>query len=249
MSKSQRVVLVTGGMGGLGETISTKMADAGYKVAVTYSPGNKNHAEWLADMKTRGYEITAVACDVADYDSCSKAVAEVHAKVGPIDVLVNNAAVNPQGSVWSYDPDQFDEVIDVDLNACWYLIRQTVWPMRELGRGSIVNIGSIAAYNGGRGREAPYSAAKAGLHEVTRSVAIEVGPYNIRCNAIAPGLVMSKFVEKHWERFQADRDTTPLRRHAWPEEIANVAAFLISDESSFITGEVVVVSGGSFLRA
>ena len=93
MSKSQRVVLVTGGMGGLGETISTKMADAGYKVAVTYSPGNKNHAEWLADMKTRGYEITAVACDVADYDSCSKAVAEVHAKVGPIDVLVNNAGI------------------------------------------------------------------------------------------------------------------------------------------------------------
>jgi 3-oxoacyl-[acyl-carrier protein] reductase len=140
-------------------------------------------------------------------------------------------------------------VIDVDLNACWYLIRQTVWPMRELGRGSIVNIGSIAAWNGGRGREAPYSAAKAGLHEVTRSVAIEVGPYNIRCNAIAPGLVQSKFVEKHWERFQVDAEQTPLRRHAWPEEVANVAAFLVSDESSFITGEVIVVSGGSFLHA
>ena len=88
-----RVVLVTGGMGGLGETISTKMADAGYKVAVTYSPGNTKHAEWVAGMKGRGYDIAAVPCDVADLDSCAKAVAEVTAKVGPVDVLVNNAGI------------------------------------------------------------------------------------------------------------------------------------------------------------
>ena len=88
-----RVVLVTGGMGGLGETISTKMADAGYKVAVTYSPGNTKHAEWVAGMKGRGYDIAAVACDVADLDSCVQAVAEVPAKVGPVDVLVNNAGI------------------------------------------------------------------------------------------------------------------------------------------------------------
>ena len=176
-------------------------------------------------------------------------LADASAALGPIDILVNNAAINTQGSVWSFDPDEFDNVIDVDLNACWYLIRRMVWPMRELGHGSIVNIGSVAAYNGGKGREAPYSAAKAGLHEVTRSVAIEVGPFNIRCNAIAPGLVESRFTEKHRERLEPDRLATPLKRFAMPEEVANVAAFLVSDESSYITGEVVVVSGGSFLRA
>ena len=83
---------------------------------------------------------------------------------------------------------------------------------------------------------------------MTRSVAIEAGPYGIRCNAIAPGLVHSRFVEKHWERFQPDRDATPLRRHGHPDEIANVVAFLVSDESSYITGEVITVSGGWYLR-
>ena len=247
---AHRVALVTGAGGaGIGGAIAARLASEGASIVAvdTHGPRVEGAAAQLRDRY--GVPVLAYTLDVADRPAVDAMLAETGAQLGPIDVLVNNAAVNPQGSVWSYDPDQFDEVIDVDLNACWYLIRQTVWPMRELGRGSIVNIGSIAAYNGGRGREAPYSAAKAGLHEVTRSVAIEVGPHNIRCNAIAPGLVMSKFVEKHWERFQADRDTTPLRRHAWPEEIANVAAFLISDESSFITGEVVVVSGGSFLRA
>ena len=97
-----RVVLVTGGMGGLGETISTKMADAGYKVAVTYSPGNNKHAEWVAGMKGRGYDIAAVPCDVADLDSCAKAVAEVTAKVGPVDVLVNNAGITRDKPVVTY---------------------------------------------------------------------------------------------------------------------------------------------------
>ena len=90
MSNKQQVVLVTGGMGGLGETISTKMVDAGYTVAVTYSPGNTSHAQWVDQMASRGYKITAVACDVADYDSCVRAVGEVQAALGPIDVLVNN---------------------------------------------------------------------------------------------------------------------------------------------------------------
>lgn len=247
---ADRVALVTGAGGsGMGDAIAARLASEGASIVAVDSHGPRVEAAAARLRDRYGVAVCAYTLDVADRPAVDAMLADAAAQLGVIDIVVNNAAVNPQGSVWSYDADQFDEVIDVDLNACWYLIRQTVWPMRELGRGSIVNIGSIAAYNGGRGREAPYSAAKAGLHEVTRSVAIEVGPFNIRCNAIAPGLVQSKFVEKHWDRFQADRDQTPLRRHAWPEEVANVAAFLVSDESSFITGEVIVVSGGSFLRA
>jgi 3-oxoacyl-[acyl-carrier protein] reductase len=245
-----RVALVTGAGGaGMGDAIAARLASEGASIVAVDTHGPRVEAAATRLRDRYGVDVRSYTLDVArrpEVDAMLTDAAEHH---GAIDIVVNNAAVNPQGSVWSYDADQFDDVIDIDLNACWYLIRQTVWPMRELGRGSIVNIGSIAAWNGGRGREAPYSAAKAGLHEITRSVAIEVGPYNIRCNAIAPGLVQSKFVEKHWERFKIDAEQTPLRRHAWPEEVANVAAFLVSDESSFITGEVVVVSGGSFLHA
>ena len=198
-------------------------------------------------VATYDVPVLGFGVDIADRAAVDELVAEASAKLGIIDILVNSAAINVQGSIFDYEPANFDNVIAVDLTACWYLIRQTIWPMRNLGRGSIVNISSIAAYNGGRGREAPYSAAKAGLLEITRSVAIEGGPYGIRCNAIAPGLVWSKFVEKHQARFQADADATPLRRHGEPEEIASVVAFLASDESSYITGEVINVSGGAYL--
>ena len=211
---AHHVALVTGAGGaGIGGATAARLASEGAAIIAVDTHGPRVEAA-AADLRERyGVRVEAFTLDVADRRAVDAMLGAATATLGPVDVLENNAAINPQGSVWTYDPDQFDEVIDVDLNACWYLIRQTVWPMRELGRGAIVNVGSIAAYNGGRGREAPYSAAKAGLHEVTRSVAIEVGPYNIRCNAIAPGLVMSKFVEKHWDRFQADRDATPLRRH------------------------------------
>jgi acetoacetyl-CoA reductase len=113
-----RVVLVTGGMGGLGETISTKMADAGYRVVVTYSPGNKTHGEWLAGMKSNGYELTAIACDVADIESCTRAVAEVHAKVGAVDVLVNNAGITRDMTFKKMDKVNWDAVMRTNPTAC-----------------------------------------------------------------------------------------------------------------------------------
>lgn len=245
-----RVALVTGAGGAaIGDAVAARLASEGASIVAVDAHGPR--VEAAADrLRARyGAAVRAYTLDVADRPAVDAMLADASDALGTIDIVVNNAAINPQGSVWDYDPDQFDHVIDVDLNACWYLIRRTVWPMREKGGGSIVNIGSIAAYNGGKGREAPYSAAKAALHEVTRSIAIEVGPHNIRCNAIAPGLVESRFTEKHRKRLEPDRLATPLKRFAAPEEVANVAAFLVSDESSYITGEVVVVSGGSFLRA
>jgi len=245
---SRRIALVTGAAGaGIGAAVTRRLAAEGAAIVAI-----DHHARRLDDAVERlradfDVPVAGYAVDITDRPALDDALADAAATVGTVDILVNNAAINVQGSIFDYDPADFDRVVEVDLNACWYLLRRLIGPMRDLGSGSIVNISSVAAYNGGRGREAPYSAAKAGLLELTRSVAIEAGPFGIRCNAVAPGLVWSKFVDKHRERFQADADATPLRRHGRPEEIASVVAFLASDESSFITGEVINVSGGWLL--
>jgi 3-oxoacyl-[acyl-carrier protein] reductase len=243
-----RAALITGAAGaGIGSAIANRLASEGAAIIAV-----DHHAGRTAEIVKRleaTYDVPVVgyAIDVTDRPAVDAMLAKATDAVGDIDIVINSAAINVQGSIFDYQVDDFEQVVAVDLTACWYLIRQTIGNMRSNGRGSIVNIGSVAAYNGGRGREAPYSASKAALHELTRSVAIEGGPYGIRCNAIAPGLIWSKFVEKHKARFEVEAEATPLRRHGQPEEIANVAAFLVSDESSYITGEVINVSGGWFL--
>lgn len=242
-----RVALVTGAAGaGIGGAIAHRLAAEGAAVVAMDAHAARTDAAVEA-LGQHGVAVAGYAVDVSDRPAVDRALADAASRIGPVDILVNNAAINVQGSVFDYEPEDFDRVLAVDLAACWYLIRRTIGPMRELGRGAIVNVSSIAAYNGGRGREAPYSISKAGLHELTRSVAIEGGPHGIRCNAVAPGLIWSRFVDKHRERFQADADATPLRRHGRPEEVASVVAFLVSDDASYITGEIVNVSGGMYL--
>ncbi len=243
-----RVALVTGAGGaGIGSAVAQRLASEGAAILALESHPGRTSA--IVDVIASTYEVPVIGVTV---DIKSRAGVDDALKrgsaLGVVDILVNNAAINTQGSVFDYDPDVFEDVIAVDLTAAWYLIRQTVGPMRELGRGAIVNVSSVAAYNGGRGREGPYSAAKAGLHEVTRSVAIEAGPFGIRCNAVAPGIIESRFLDKHRERFAVELNATPLRRFGNPEDVANAVAFLVSDESSFITGEVITVSGGWYLR-
>ena len=130
-TKSGRVVLVTGGMGGLGETISTKMADAGYRVVVTYSPGNNKHVDWVAGMKANGYDIVAVASDVADMDSCTRAVAQVHEKVGDVDVLVNNAGITRDMTFKKMDKVNWDAVMRTNLDSLFNMTKQ------EIGRAHV----------------------------------------------------------------------------------------------------------------
>ena len=191
--------------------------------------------------------VVGFAIDVKDRSAVDEMLAEATRALGDVDIVVNSAAINVQGSIFDYEAERLrpgagrrpDRVLVPDP--------PDHRPMRQIGRGSIVNIGSVAAYNGGRGREAPYSASKAALHELTRSVAIEGGPYGIRCNAVAPGLIWSKFVEKHRPASRWKPRPPRCAATVEPEEVANVVAFLVSDESSFITGEVINVSGGWFL--
>ena len=244
-----RVVLVTGGAGaGIGGATCRRFADLGASIAVVDDHGAR--AERVAGELHGefGVPACAVAVNVADRTQVDSALATIGRQLGPIDILINNAAINTQGSIFDYNPDVFERVLAVDLTACFYLSRMVLPGMRDRRWGRIVNVSSVAAYMGGSGREPAYSVAKAGLNELTRAVALEAGPYGIRCNAVAPGLVNSKWVDKQRERYDTFLEATPLRRHAEPIDVANTIAFLCSDESAHITGEIVTVSGGWYLH-
>ena len=242
------MALVTGGAGAaIGSATCRVLASHGASVAVLDSHSGRagRTAHELRD--TYGVPAVDVVADLADRASIDEGLRKTQAELGPVDILVNSAAINVQGSIFDYDPADWDQVIAVDLTACWYLIRRVVGGMRDRRWGSIVNVTSVAGYIGGNGREGPYGAAKAALHDLTRAVAIEGGPHGIRSNAVAPGLIRSKWVDAQAEYYQAFLDRTPLRRHGEPEDVANTIAFLVSAESAHITGAVINVSGGWYL--
>ncbi|HEX5367524.1 MAG TPA: SDR family oxidoreductase, partial [Acidimicrobiales bacterium] len=187
---------------------------------------------------------------VADRPQVDEVLARVADQLGPVDILVNNAAVNVQGQIWDYDPADWDRGIAVNLSACWYLCRRTMPSMRERGGGAIVNISSVAPYIGGAGVEAPYAVSKGGLHSLTRAVAVEGGPHNIRANTVTMGVVSgTRFIDAHPETADRYVGETPLGRNAVTADIVNAVMFLCSDQSSFITGEILNVAGGWHMRA
>ncbi len=243
-----RTALVTGGAGAaIGSTTCRMLAARGASVVVLDEHARRAHATARSLEDEFGVRAVPLVTDVADRQGVERGLDQVASSLGPIDILVNSAAVNVQGSIFDYRVEDWDRVIDVDLTAPWYLMRAVLPSMRDRGYGRIVNVTSVASYLGGNGREGPYSAAKAALQDLTRAVAIEGGPFGIRCNAVAPGLVRSKWVDKQAERYQAFIDATPLRRHGEPEDVANTIGFLLSDDAAHITGQVINVSGGWYL--
>jgi NAD(P)-dependent dehydrogenase (short-subunit alcohol dehydrogenase family) len=243
-----RVALITGAGGAAcGGAIARRFAQEGSRIIAMEIHERRGRA--IAQEITETYGVPARACivDIADRAAVDRELEQAVSQLGPVDILVNNAAMNVQGETFTYAPETFDRVVAVNLHAAWYLIRRTIGAMRDKGKGAIINISSIAGYIGGGGIETPYSASKAALHDVTRSIAVEGGPLGIRCNAIAVGMIWSKFLERDWEFYKPYVAQTPLRRVGTPQEIAEVALFLASDRSSFITGEIINASGGHVL--
>jgi len=249
MAAKQRVVLVTGGMGGLGETISTKMADAGYKVVVTYSPGNSKHKDWLADMKKRNYDMVAVPCDVADIDSCAKAVAEVHNKVGAVDVLVNNAGITRDMTFKKMDKVNWDAVLRTNLDSLFNMTKQVADGMVERGWGRIINVSSVNGSKGAFG-QTNYSAAKAGVHGFTKALALEVAKKGVTVNTISPGYIGTKMVTAIPEDVLNTKilPQIPVGRLGKPEEVAGLVIYLASEEAAFVTGANIAINGGQHMQ-
>ncbi|ENO90826.1 acetoacetyL-CoA reductase [Thauera sp. 28] len=244
-----RVVLVTGGMGGLGEVISTKMSAAGYRVAVTYSPGNTKHAEWVADMKARGHDILAVPCDVADLESCTKAVAEVREKVGEVDVLVNNAGITRDMTFKKMDKVNWDAVLRTNLDSLFNMSKQVVDGMTERGWGRVINVSSVNGSKGAFG-QTNYSAAKAGVHGFTKALALEVAKKNVTVNTISPGYIGTKMVMAIPKEVLDSKilPQIPLGRLGKPEEVAGLIIYLASEEAAFVTGANIAINGGQHMQ-
>lgn len=249
MSNKQRVVLVTGGMGGLGETISTKMVDAGYTVVVTYSPGNTTYNEWLASMKDHGYNIVAVPCDVSEFDSCAKAIAAARDKVGEVDVLVNNAGITRDTTFKKMDKLNWDAVMRTNLDSLFNMTKQVADGMVERGWGRIINISSVNGSKGAFG-QTNYSAAKAGVHGFTKALALEVARKNVTVNTISPGYIGTKMVTAIPEDVLNTKilPQIPVGRLGRPEEVAGLVIYLASDEAAFVTGANIAINGGQHMQ-
>jgi len=253
MSKDfeNKVALVTGGAGaGIGSHAVRRIALEGGSVAVVdiHEKRCRLVAEQIAEET--GARVLPFPGDIADRERMKAVIAEIEGSLGPVDVLVNNAAENVLAPIREFTMQDWDRVLDVDLTAAFHLVRLLLPGMIERRRGAIVNISSIAGWLGdaNEGREAPYASAKAALFSLTRSIAFEGGPYGVRCNAIAPGLIWTKFVARYQDQFKTEIERTPLRRFGQPEEVAELVAFLGSDRSAFITGEAINISGGWYMR-
>ena len=245
----RRVVLVTGGMGGLGETICTKMADAGYKMAVTYSPGNTRHGEWVAGMNDRGCDVLAVLCDVSDFDSCTKAVAEVQRKVGAVDVLVNNAGITRDMTFKKMDKVNWDAVMRTNLDSLFNMSKQVADGMVERGWGRIINVSSVNGSKGAFG-QTNYSAAKAGVHGFTKALALEVAKKRVTVNTISPGYIGTKMVTAIPKEVLDSKilPHIPVGRLGKPEEVAGLIIYLASEEAAFVTGANIAINGGQHMQ-
>ena len=242
-------VLVTGGMGGLGESICTKMADAGYHVVVTYSPSNKTSGEWLAGMKQRGYDFVGVVCDVGDFDSCVQAVRDIEQQVGPVDVLVNNAGITRDMTFKKMGKADWDVVMRTNLDSCFNMCKQVVDGMVERGWGRVINVSSVNGQKGAFG-QTNYSAAKAGMHGFTKALALEVAKKGVTVNTISPGYIGTKMVTAIPQDILDAKilPQIPVGRLGKPEEVAGLIIYLASDEAAFVSGANIAINGGQHMQ-
>lgn len=244
----QRVALVTGGMGGLGEAVCIKLAALGYKVVTTHSPSNSKAAEWLAGMNKMGYGFLAFPCDVADFDSCKACVDAVEVAVGPVDVLVNNAGITRDMTFRKMTKGDWDAVISTNLDSVFNMTKQVMEGMVARKWGRIINISSVNGQKGAFG-QTNYSAAKAGMHGFTKALALEVARAGVTVNTISPGYIGTKMVMAIPQEILDSKilPQIPVSRLGKPEEIAGLVAYLSSEEAAFVTGANISINGGQHM--
>ena len=243
------VAVITGGMGGLGESISTKMHAAGYRVAVTHSPGNAKVKDWLAEQKANGREFVAFPVDVSDFDSCKACVNQITKEVGPVDILVNNAGITRDTTFKKMTKSDWDAVIRTNLDSVFNMTKQVLDGMVDRNWGRVINVSSVNGSKGAFG-QTNYSAAKAGMHGFTKALALEVARKGVTVNTISPGYIGTKMVTAIPKEVLDSKilPQIPTGRLGKPDEIAGLIIYLCSDEAAFVTGANIAINGGQHMQ-
>ena len=239
-----KVALITGASRGIGKAIALKYAAEGADIAFTYISANESSVSGLVEeIEASGVKVRAYQADASDFALAQSLVGEIHKEFGHIDILVNNAGIAKDGLMMRMTEDQWDQVIDTNLKSAFNYIRACTPVMARQRSGSVINLSSVVGVAGNAG-QCNYSASKAGLIGLAKSLAKEMGPRGIRANCIAPGFIatdmtaaLSEDVREEWVK------TIPLRRCGTPEDVAGVALFLASDLSSYVSGQVINCCG------
>ncbi|WMJ84043.1 3-oxoacyl-[acyl-carrier-protein] reductase [Oscillospiraceae bacterium LTW-04] len=241
---NNKTAIVTGGSRGIGRAIALALAAQNAKVAILYA-GNEAAAQATVEEAQRsGYTMTAIRCDVADSDATKTTVAALLKEWGQIDILINCAGITRDGLIMRMKDEDFDSVIATNLKGAFLMTRQCATPMMKRRTGRIINIASVSGLSGNAG-QANYSAAKAGMIGLTKSVARELAGRGITCNAIAPGFIETDMTAALSEKvLAASLENVPMNRMGTPEEVASLAVYLCSEGAAYITGEVIRIDGG-----
>lgn len=239
-----KIAIVTGGSRGIGAAIARKLAEEGATVIINYQGSEERAQAVKNEILSEGGNAVTYKCDVADFKACEEFIKNVSKEFGKIDILVNNAGITRDGLVMAMAEEDFDAVINTNLKGSFNMIRFVSRHMIKNRWGRIINLSSVSGVMGNAG-QANYSASKAGVIGMTKAVAKELAARNVTANAVAPGFIDTDMTEKLPETVK-DQATAqiPVGRFGKTEEIANLVAFLASEKSSYITGQVIGVDGG-----
>lgn len=240
-----KVAFITGGSRGIGEGIALKFAEQGANIAFTYVSSEDRAKALEEKLAALGVKAKGFKSNAGIFEEAEKTVSEVLKEFGSIDVCVNNAGISRDNLLLRLTTQQWDEVMETNLKSVFNITKQVIRPMMKARSGSIINMSSIIGMKGNAGQSS-YAATKAGIIGFTKSIALELGSRNIRCNAIAPGFVetdMTHYLQEG-EAAKAFIEKIPLARFGSTEDIANAALFLASDMSTYVTGQVLSVCGG-----
>lgn len=238
-----KTALITGATRGIGKAIAETFAANGANVAFTFASSEEKAKAIESDLNGMGVKAKAYKSDAANMDAAQELVKEVLKEFGTIDILVNNAGITKDGLLMRMSEQDWDGVMDTNLKSVFNMTKSVMRPMMKARNGAIINMSSVVGVKGNAG-QANYAASKAGIIGFTKSVALELGSRNIRCNAIAPGFIETEMTGAlDADVVQGWRDAIPLKRGGTPEDVANLTLFLASDMASYISGQTINVDG------
>ena len=242
-----KCALITGATRGIGKQIAITLAKQGYNIALNYRKENEELENTKKEIEKIGVQVLAVKGDVANFENCENFVKQVIERFGQIDVLVNNAGITKDMLLMRMKKEDFESVIDVNLIGTFNVTKNVIPYMMKARNGKIVNISSVVGISGNAG-QTNYSASKAGIIGFTKSLAKEVASRNINVNAIAPGFIKTDMTDVLKEEVKEEiSKTIPLKRMGEAKDVANLVKFLVSEESNYITGQVINVDGGMLM--